>query len=229
MNWSEKAAYLARRARYKGGIWLIWLGKIEDNPTRLGSTAEAEDLRDPANTELGWYDADTTKERILADVAKALGSEPSGEANLSRPGRPPGPKANPVLAAGEPEKERAPEPEGETEIPTFTTAPEPEPDPEAEAETEPEPEAVVDHDAGEPDPQPAQAAACAPQGGPAKSEEFVVATLETRAPGLSEQTYREVKARLYKDWVRAHEGGYEEHLLAYDYLIGCLEDTQAGD
>lgn len=111
MNWREKANYLAKRAQEKGGIWLIWLNREpRDDPSQLGSTTDEDDLRDPNHAELGHYDGAATKERILADVAKAIGDHPGGEASEPKPGNV---QADGFESAGyepEPEAGAAPDP-----------------------------------------------------------------------------------------------------------------------
>jgi hypothetical protein len=209
MNWREKAGYLAKRADQKGGVWLMWLGAVADSPSRLGSTTDPEDLRDPANIELGYYEPGATREQILADVAKALGHPPTGEIDLGRPGRTPGPKGP---REGKPEAKGPPTSPGPAEpvVAHESGGDETQAESPVAGETQQEPSVAEQTESEEGD-----------------SQALAVEEAGLQLPeGVTSRETNHARAILYQEWVRQHQQGATKHRALYGWLIQVLDDAE---
>lgn len=229
MDWRQKANYLAKRVREKGGLWVIWLnGQAVDDPAQLGSTTDPDELRDPAYLELGYYedrDGKFTADNLLLDIEDALGHPPSGAAL--------GPQAEPASTGGEPPPEPAPaepedppaEPEGEAEkerpVPDpggRPAAEDPVPGPAAlQLSAGRNPEVRPDPDSAPPEPEHEEATVPDEKTEPDQEES-----------GYSESTLHTIRTRLFEEYSKAHNHGPREARGAWKQLIDFFEDEVAG-
>lgn len=253
MNWRQKANYLAKRVREKGALYVIWLnGAPEDNPGGLGSTTDPDELRDPGVKKLAYYvdtDGSFEADQLLADVARALGEEPQGEAEE--------PAGDPVVSGGD--GRRDPQAGEQVTGETQTEA-----QPETESAGVPDYGATADEaaealhtmgraGAGEEENRRARSTPDSGEGAAEKARHYSgrtkpaaperthqthetamktpdeqndgrlpAMTLEQVAPDLHPDAERDARARLYRGWLEAYEARDSDRLDAYEYLIGCL-------
>lgn len=210
MNWADKAKYLAKRAEDKGGIWLIWLnGEPQDDPAKLASTTDPEELRDPSHMALGWYEAGTTTDQIRADIARALGHEPSGEKELAGAGQGgPNPEGEPAAEDGV----------GYRAVPENHQR--------ASAAEQRRRETTLTGEDPEPQPGPGT-----PQQSPQTeyTEEAAVADDEpSQGVGIPESVEHSIRAKLFNEYSKAHEKGPRGARDAWKRLIDLFESEVAG-
>lgn len=245
MNWREKANYLAKRASEKGGVWLIWLnGRPQDDPSKLGSTTDEEDLRDANHLELGHYGAGTTREQILADVAEALGQDPTGEAAAPWPktGEPTPAGSGDNHVEGDGSGEALPEfGQEEREAPASEGQPkDPEPDPQVAASSESEAKGgeAAGRDSALPGYwQPGDTALAIARAQQQVQGEHESADQDHSQPEppadpldrLQGSTWVSVRAKLYRQWLAAHDHGPREARLLWQELIDYLDALEHGE